>query len=310
MTTIAYKDGIIAADSQVSLGSLICNNDFNKVQRFDSQEFGSVYVGAAGTLSHICEMFDFIATLFSGEEPDAIKFGSEHFQVVMLTEDGELKEGLLTESSTNILWIDCEQPYAIGSGSHIAIGAMAAGSTAEEAVKLASKHDCYTNDNVKVYSYKDLSYVNLLKQQREYLDEQIKSMEAEAEEQAEAFIEAELEGCEEFEADPSEDTSGHEYQLGSGLNKSCVGCFQCTCEDKGKNVRAEVGVKYDWDGSAEFPWNLREGDRIAAYFNDHTCDYDCSSGGLDWDLPPDCPSAIIAYRLLKPVEETDPDGDF
>ena len=308
MTTISYKDGIIAADSQVSLGSLICNNDFNKVQRFDSQEFGSVYVGAAGTLSHIAEMFDFIDTIFSGEQPDAIKFGAEHFQVVMLTEDGELKEGLLTESSTNILWIDCEQPYAIGSGSHIAIGAMAAGATAEEAVKLASKHDCYTNDNVKVYCYKDLSYVNLLKQQRDYLDQQIESLEAEAEEQAEAFIEAELEGCEEFEADPVEDTSGHEYQLGGGLNKSCAGCFQCTCEDKDKNVRAEVGVKYDWDGSAEFPWNLREGDTVKVYFREGSFKEDDFLEGWDWNHDGQYDD-IISYELVKPVEETDPDGN-
>jgi len=52
-------------------------------------------------------------------------------------------------------------------------------------------------------------------------------MEADAEEQAEAFIEAELEGCDEFSAD--EDTSGHEHQLGADLNKSCVGC---TCKEE------------------------------------------------------------------------------
>jgi hypothetical protein len=56
----------------------------------------------------------------------------------------------------------------------------------------------------------------------------------EAEEQAEAFIDAELDGCDEFDVDASEDTSGHEYQLGSGLNNLCVGCEDCDCKSKPK----------------------------------------------------------------------------
>jgi ATP-dependent protease HslVU (ClpYQ) peptidase subunit len=232
MTTIAYKDGILAADSQVSAGNRICNNDFHKVQRIDSPDYGSVYIAAAGTLSHILEMFDFVETLFAGEEPEAIKFASDQFQVVMLREDGTLLEGILTEASTNILWIECENPWSIGSGSDFAMGAMFAGMSAEEAVSLASRLDVYTNNNVKVYKAEDLSYKHLLKQQRDLIDAQISEMEAE--EQAEAFIEAELDGCDEYhsdeyDVDDSEDTSGHEYQLGSGLNDQCVGC---TCKPK------------------------------------------------------------------------------
>jgi ATP-dependent protease HslVU (ClpYQ) peptidase subunit len=233
MTTIAYKDGILAADSQVSAGNRICNNDFHKVQRIDSPDYGSVYIAAAGTLSHILEMFDFVETLFAGEEPEAIKFASDQFQVVMLREDGTLLEGILTEASTNILWIECENPWSIGSGSDFAMGAMFAGMSAEEAVSLASRLDVYTNDNVKVYKAVDLSYKHLLKQQRDLIDAQISEMEAD--EQAEAFIESELDGCDEFDVEGSvecsEDTSGHEYQLGSGLNNRCV---SCTCNNKHK----------------------------------------------------------------------------
>jgi ATP-dependent protease ClpP protease subunit len=59
-------------------------------------------------------------------------------------------------------------------------------------------------------------------------------MEQEAEEQAEAFIDAELDGCDKFDAEGSEDTSGHEYQLGSDLNKQRVGCEDCDCKSKQK----------------------------------------------------------------------------
>jgi len=58
----------------------------------------------------------------------------------------------------------------------------------------------------------------------ERLERMIQIRQKEANEQAEAFIDAELEGCDEFDVEGSEDTSGHEYQLGSDLNKQCVGC--------------------------------------------------------------------------------------
>jgi ATP-dependent protease HslVU (ClpYQ) peptidase subunit len=327
MTTISYKDGTLAADSQVSAGNLICNNDFNKVMRFDSNEFGSVYIGAAGTLSHICEMFEFIEQLFAGEQPDAIKFASDQFQVVMLTEDGKLKEGLLTEASTNILWVDCESPWAIGSGSQIAIGAMSQGASAEEAVKIAAKHDCYTNDNVKVYKASDLSYVNLLKDQRDAINEQIEMMESEEcyEEPSKDCSDVredkmktlnaptaisdmidnvrqrfykEEEPCtipSDIIENPPEGTFEDNVNACSG---DCKSCSEASIE------RAEIGVKYDWDGSKDFPDNLREGDTVTVYF---------AKGAI---MANDCPESwywehdgnhnrgdIIAYTCLAHAED-------
>jgi ATP-dependent protease ClpP protease subunit len=73
---------------------------------------------------------------------------------------------------------------------------------------------------------------------KEQIEERLQRMveirQQEAEEQAEAFIEAELDGCDEFDVEASEDTSGHEYQLGSSLNNLCVGCEDCDCKSKQK----------------------------------------------------------------------------
>ncbi len=44
--------------------------------------------------------------------------------------------------------------YAIGSGSRFALGALAAGATAKQAVKIASRFDAATNDQVHVVSIK------------------------------------------------------------------------------------------------------------------------------------------------------------
>lgn len=50
-------------------------------------------------------------------------------------------------------WLKVDQPFhAIGSGMDYAIGAMAAGMSAKEAVKLAMKHDCYTGMGIKGFS--------------------------------------------------------------------------------------------------------------------------------------------------------------
>jgi ATP-dependent protease HslVU (ClpYQ) peptidase subunit len=45
-------------------------------------------------------------------------------------------------------------PYAVGSGSPYALGAMAVGATAEEAVLAASRLDLYTNDVLQVCAIK------------------------------------------------------------------------------------------------------------------------------------------------------------
>jgi ATP-dependent protease ClpP protease subunit len=68
----------------------------------------------------------------------------------------------------------------------------------------------------------------------ERLQRMVEIRQQEAEEQAEAFIDSELDGCNDFDVDGvsddiSEDTSGHEYQLGSDLNNCCIAR---TCKSK------------------------------------------------------------------------------
>lgn len=41
-------------------------------------------------------------------------------------------------------------PFAIGSGSEYALGAIAMGADAKKAIEVASKYDVYTNDHIQV----------------------------------------------------------------------------------------------------------------------------------------------------------------
>lgn len=340
MTTICYKDGVLAADSQVTAGNIICNNNFDKVERFDSSEFGSVYVAAAGTLSHICEMFTFIGQIFAGETPGPIKFGSGEFQAVMLTEDGKLHEAMLTDASTDITWIECESPWAIGSGAQVALGAMAKGASPEEAVHIASKHDCYTNDNVKVFKASELSYKEFLKAQRTEIDAQIKQLEEEASEQAEAFFDQEVYGDEPDDVFEVESFNGIDQDMlrtycakvrsevlsdGDTVDEpstvpeslieeppeesfeqsSTVRWVEDKTSDKAscRSVNgAFVGKVYSWDGLRdEPPANLHRKDLVKV----------CLDGGEDevnyvdtfyWERTGD-KFDIVSYELVEPYEE-------
>lgn len=55
-------------------------------------------------------------------------------------------------SSDDMCPIVIREPYAIGSGSDFAMGAMLAGKSAKDAVKIAAKLDCYTGGPIKVLS--------------------------------------------------------------------------------------------------------------------------------------------------------------
>lgn len=131
MTTIAYRDGIIACDSLVTAGGVRVGA-VDKIVRS-----GPLLAGAAGSLGP-CQKF--LRWVRSGEDlmEDFEDFdeGSEGFVVFA---DGSIA------SFDDDGRCDYRAPYiAIGSGASFALGAMAHGASAEEAVRAASEHDTLT----------------------------------------------------------------------------------------------------------------------------------------------------------------------
>lgn len=138
MTTIAYKDGVIAYDSRTTAGDVITNDHSDK-----HHEHNGVHFFMCGTLAD----YDAFFAAFEGEKRDSA------LQVSCLAlVNGKLFVcGYESESGVWKSPIDMTQSYAIGSGSQFAWGAMDCGASAAQAVRVAMKRDTCTGGAVRIF---------------------------------------------------------------------------------------------------------------------------------------------------------------
>ena len=137
MTTIAYRSGVMAADSMVSIGNLVFG-EMRKVARGPNGELA----GASGEACDVAAALAWVEDGMTGQCPDLLQ-GTEL---------------LIAAQNGPVLFRDRDRPlypifgefFALGSGSAIAMGAMAAGASAEEAVKIACRFDKGTGGEVQV----------------------------------------------------------------------------------------------------------------------------------------------------------------
>lgn len=140
MTTIAYRDGVMAADRSAHLGDDWIKPD--RVTKIVRLSDGSLFAaaGETGVWGGLLEWF-LAAEADRGERPKI-----PDCDVFLLKPDG-------------VLWFytgagrrEVDAPFAaIGSGSPVALGAMWAGCTAKRAVEIAAKVDPWTGgDDVQV----------------------------------------------------------------------------------------------------------------------------------------------------------------
>jgi 20S proteasome alpha/beta subunit len=137
MTTIAYKNGVLATDTKASDGDLaaLCTS---KVYETADEVYA-----IAGTLSRGLKFVDW---LLGGEEGEAPKM--KGVTVVCMSK----KDRTVTiYEETDYPMVVEDTMYAWGSGSHLAIGAMAHGATPKEAVAIANKWDNGSGLGVQVF---------------------------------------------------------------------------------------------------------------------------------------------------------------
>lgn len=142
MTTIAYKDGIIAYDGRVTAGRTIVYDDFDKLRERD----GAFFLGTGAT-SEINELIG----LFFGEEIIG-ECGAE----MLVVQDGTIAligyyEGKLAKTPLML-----ERPYSIGSGSDHALTALDMGASAYQAVEMAMKRDSCTGGKIRTLTVKPI----------------------------------------------------------------------------------------------------------------------------------------------------------
>ena len=140
MTIIAFKDGILAADSAFVQEDMM----FGTAEKIWRRGDGTL-VGGHGDAGY-CEQFR--QWVMDGEEGDAPETpeNQEGYSCGLIVRpNGKLEihtpRGALPFSGAY---------YAMGSGSALAIGAMAFGATAEEATQVAIDHCCWCGGPITV----------------------------------------------------------------------------------------------------------------------------------------------------------------
>lgn len=143
MTTIAYRKGVIAADSRTTIETegggarmFLCEKLFRKAVTIDGV-LQEVIVATAGESSPGMVFLDWFGT--GKEPPDRLIDGEADFTCLVLQQDG------LYEYDAWCRGIKIEDEfYAIGSGAKAALGAMQMGASAARAVEVACKIDPYS----------------------------------------------------------------------------------------------------------------------------------------------------------------------
>lgn len=141
MTTIAYRDYIIAYDGLTTAGSLITDEDYDK-----KISIGNTHFFLAGTTGDFPE---FVKSYLAEEEPE------RDLDVECFIWNGEVLKcsGVEDEEIFSYI-IPLSSPFAIGSGQHFALTAMDMGATAKEAVKMAAKRDVGTGGRIRTFKIK------------------------------------------------------------------------------------------------------------------------------------------------------------
>jgi 20S proteasome alpha/beta subunit len=134
MTTIVYRNGIMAADSSVwEEGTLS-----HKMKKLHRLKDGSV-VGIFGTVSSCINLIEYLKD--NKKKPKSMNGAG----AIIAFPDGRL---LSCEGST-VVPIEKARYLAAGSGMSVALGALHQGATAIQAVKAAIAHDASSRGPVK-----------------------------------------------------------------------------------------------------------------------------------------------------------------
>lgn len=141
MTTIAYnhRDKELAADSQGTCGYNKVSGNIVKIIRV---KVG--WVGFCGSVADSHELVEALNGLDVKGDLSKLEFGA-----IVLPDKGR---AYICEVSSlgKLTKLYLTDHWCVGSGADLALGAMAAGASAKEAVKIATKYDIYSGGRIMV----------------------------------------------------------------------------------------------------------------------------------------------------------------
>lgn len=142
MTTVAYKDGVVAYDGRQTRGDTIVDDATQKL--FLVNDHKIIGVGCVSGVQRL------IVAYFGGEPKPPMEAN-----LMVVTPDKILKHvGFDDADDAGDLWttdLSKEAPHAFGSGAMHALTAMDMGATAKEAVKMAMKRDIFTGGKIRSF---------------------------------------------------------------------------------------------------------------------------------------------------------------
>ncbi|MGJ4953059.1 hypothetical protein [Bradyrhizobium sp. HKCCYLS20291] len=139
MTTIAYRNGMLAADTRMIQGTAIIGNVVKIVRREDG-----LLAGGAGDCAWVQAFHRWFLGHEEGDPPEL----DDNCKGIIVRPDKtvEMFEPMGT--------IEFKPPFvAMGSGKEFALGAMWMGATAEQAVRAAMELDPGTGGNITVLTH-------------------------------------------------------------------------------------------------------------------------------------------------------------
>jgi hypothetical protein len=143
MTTIAWRDGVLAADSGMTDGGVVLVNKYPKIAQNRSGDM----TGACGA-SGFCDKFlDWFNDGEKGDQPHPENDGDA---AIIVRSDDPKRLELYEKTGKSYLEVEY---YALGSGFKMAMGAMWMGASAEEAVKCGVALDAYTRGPIMVMKH-------------------------------------------------------------------------------------------------------------------------------------------------------------
>lgn len=142
MTTIAYRDGVLAADRLITADGIRCGT-VAKVIRGPGGQLAAV----SGDLNDVTLFFKWVQRGCRGRPPK----GTNNPLGYLVLPSGLVKEWEGTDDF-NVF----ESSFrAAGSGERFAIGAMAAGADAVRAVEIACEFDVHSGGGIDVFRLKE-----------------------------------------------------------------------------------------------------------------------------------------------------------
>jgi len=147
MTTIAYKDGVIAYDSYATIGDCIVDQDYVKMRKVDKLRF-FICGDVAGVESLIKSYVTGEVTSEDAETAEStvawVVDGGNIYRLLIHPDEGKLA----TEPQR------FDNVMTMGSGGEYALGALDAGASAKEAVKIAAGRDVHTGGKIRTFKVK------------------------------------------------------------------------------------------------------------------------------------------------------------